>query len=108
MWPALFPEISARHEWVGFADADVLFGDLAAEVDLLTARDDLLVPSSWHPYPLANGNFMLFRAMERVLHAFRGAGWRFVPCGHHISPHLRLDGVAGSDRCFVDRSGRLT
>ena len=76
MWPALFPEISVRHEWVGFADADVLFGDLAAEVDLLTASDDLLVPSSWHPYPLANGNFMLFRATERVLQAFRGAGWR--------------------------------
>ena len=76
MWPALFPEVSARHEWGGFADADVLFGDLAAEVDLLTASDDLLVPSSWHPYPLANGNFMLFRATERVLHAFRGAGWR--------------------------------
>ena len=76
MWPVLFPEVSARHEWVGFADADVLFGDLAAEVDLLTASDDLLVPSSWHPYPLANGNFMLFRSTARVLQAFRGAGWR--------------------------------
>jgi hypothetical protein len=76
MWPVLFPEISARHAWVGFADADVLFGDLASEIDLLGESDDLLVPSSWHPYPLANGNFMLFRSTDRVLNAFRGAEWR--------------------------------
>ena len=103
MWPALFPEVSARHEWVGFADADVLFGDLAAEVDLLTARDDLLVPSSWHPYPLANGNFMLFRSTERVLHAFRGAGWREAVRSPGYSVFDEWLGPAWKSNC-----GRLT
>ena len=77
MWPTLFPEISQKHEFVGFADADVLFGDLAGEVAALGPEDDVLVPSSWHPFPLANGNFMLFRSEPRVLDVFRGAkAWR--------------------------------
>ena len=103
MWPVLFPEISARHEWVGFADADVLFGDLAAEVDLLTASDDLLVPSSWHPYPLANGNFMLFRSTARVLQAFRGAGWREAVRSPGYSVFDEWLGPAWKSNC-----GRLT
>ena len=32
MWPALFPELSARHEWIGHADTDILWGNLSAEV----------------------------------------------------------------------------
>ena len=40
-------------------------------------EDDILVPSSWYPMPLANGNFMLLRSNAHVLGAFkRHAGWR--------------------------------
>jgi hypothetical protein len=77
MWPTLFPEVAAAHEFVGYADLDVIFGDLAAEVRALRDGDDLLVPSSWYPSPLANGNFLLFRSERRVLDIFRRhAGWR--------------------------------
>ena len=75
MWPALFPELASRHEFVGYADLDVIFGDLAAEVDALGPGDDLLAPSAWYPAPLANGNFLLFRRERADL--FRAFdGWR--------------------------------
>ena len=77
MWPALFPEVAAAHEFVGYADLDVLFGDLASEVRALRPGDDLLAPSSWFPAPLSNGNFLLLRSAPRVLDLFRDhPGWR--------------------------------
>ena len=70
-------QVAAAHEFVGYADLDVIFGDLAAEVRALRDGDDLLAPSSWYPSPLANGNFLLFRSERRVLDIFRRhAGWR--------------------------------
>ena len=32
MWPALFPELTARHDFIGYSDFDILLGDLASEV----------------------------------------------------------------------------
>ena len=71
MWPALLPELSERHQWIGYADPDVLFGNLSAEVERLRLEDDMLVPLERFPQPLSNGNFMLYRSTTRVLQAFR-------------------------------------
>ena len=30
MWPALFPELTRRHAWFGYADSDILFGNISA------------------------------------------------------------------------------
>ena len=76
-WPALFPEISARHSWVGFADIDMILGDLDAELATLQESDELLVPAAMYPHPLANGNFLLFRSTGKMLRVFeRIPGWR--------------------------------
>lgn len=57
MWPALFPEVAAAHDFVGYADMDVIFGDLGSEVRGMRDEDDVLVPSSWRapgaPHPPA-------------------------------------------------------
>ena len=77
MWPALFPELSSRHEWIGHADTDILWGNLSAEVAALSAEDELLVPSTYYPQPLTNGNLMLLRSTPKMIHAFRrSAHWR--------------------------------
>ena len=77
MWPSLLPELAQRHEWIGYADLDVLFGNLAAEVGRLDAEDDLLVPQNFYPQPLANGNMLLMRSVPRILEAFRHSSeWR--------------------------------
>ena len=76
MLPALFPEIAARHAWVGYADSDILWGDLASEVEELQPHHDLLVPSMFFPSPLANGNLLLMRSSQRLLYAFaRSSSW---------------------------------
>lgn len=76
MLPALFPEIASRHAWVGYADSDILWGDLASEVEALQPHHDLLVPSMFFPSPLANGNLLLMRSSQRLLHAFtRSSSW---------------------------------
>jgi len=74
MWPTLFPELTSRHEWIGFADHDIIFGDLDAEIDAVREDADLLVPKGFHPQPLANGNLMLFRTTKKMIQAFKGAG----------------------------------
>ena len=77
MWPALFPELSSRHEWIGHADTDILWGNLSAEVAALSVEDELLVPSTFFPQPLTNGNLMLLRTTPKMIHAFRrSAHWR--------------------------------
>mmetsp|Transcript_6343 Transcript_6343/g.21016 ORF Transcript_6343/g.21016 Transcript_6343/m.21016 type:complete len:263 (+) Transcript_6343:97-885(+) len=76
-WPALFPELARLHEWVGFSDLDVVYGDLDGEIARLQEGDELLVPAGMYPQPLANGNLMLFRSTHKLLHAWeRIPGWR--------------------------------
>ena len=70
LWPAMLPEISARHEWIGYADSDIIFGDLAAEVAHLQPKDELLTPAAFYPQPLSNGNFLLMRSVPKMLNAY--------------------------------------
>lgn len=70
MWPALFPELSSRHAWIGYSDYDILYGDLMSEVAELQETDEILVLTypltrigthSTKPNPLhAPGSFGLF------------------------------------------------
>lgn len=77
MWPAMLPEIVRRHEWIGFADSDIVFGNLSAEVARLRPDDDLLVPQAFYPQPLANGNLVIMRAVPKMVMAFRRSPhWR--------------------------------
>ena len=77
MWPAMMPELVRRHEWIGFADSDILFGNLSAEVARLQPGDDLLVPQAFYPQPLANGNLLFMRATPRMVRAFeRSPHWK--------------------------------
>jgi len=77
MWAALFPELRARHEWIGYTDHDIIFGDLASEVAALDASDELLTPAAWYPQPLTNGNLLLVRSTPKMVHAFRRSPmWR--------------------------------
>ena len=79
LWPALLAELSARHEWIGYADTDVLLGDLNAEITRLHADDELLVPMEFFPHPLANGNLLLMRSASKLLYAFnRSNTWHQV------------------------------
>ncbi|KAL1507818.1 hypothetical protein AB1Y20_006317 [Prymnesium parvum] len=77
LWPALFPELSARHAWIGYSDYDILYGDLAAELAGLTSSDELLVPLAYFPQPIANGNMLLMRNSTKMIRAFeRSDFWR--------------------------------
>jgi len=77
MWPALFPELVAKHEWIGFGDYDILYGDLDAELARLLPSDELLVPLGYFPTPLANGNLLLMRTTDKMVQAFRRSpSWR--------------------------------
>ena len=73
--PALFPELTARHEWIGYADNDIVLGELGSEFERLSAEDELLVPSQFYPEPLANGNLLFMRTSAKLVHAFRRAAW---------------------------------
>jgi hypothetical protein len=75
LWPAIFPELSARHEWMGVSDLDILYGDLFDELSQLRATDELLVPLGYFPTPLANGNLVFMRTTSKMLHAYRHAAW---------------------------------
>jgi hypothetical protein len=66
----MLPELSARHEWIGYADSDIIFGDLAAEVARLQPADELLTPAAFYPQPLSNGNFLLMRSVPKMLRAY--------------------------------------
>jgi len=83
-WPTLFPELTSRHEWIGFADHDIIFGDLDSEINAVSQDADLLVPKGFYPQPLANGNLMLFRTTKKMLQAFKNAGnWDTVIRDHN-------------------------
>ena len=77
MWPALFPDLLERHEWIGVGDYDVLYGDLNAELARLWPMDELLVPQGYYPTPLANGQLLFMRTTDKMVHAYRrAAGWK--------------------------------
>lgn len=77
MWLALFPELTARHEWIGYADSDIVWGNLTAEVSALRADDELLTPSNYFPHLLSNGNLLLMRSTPKMVNAFRRSpAWR--------------------------------
>ena len=77
MWLDLFPELTQRHQWFGFADSDILLGNISAEVEALRPADELLVPMPFFPHPIANGNFMLMRSVPKMLQAYkRNPQWR--------------------------------
>ena len=77
MWGALLPELSARHSWIGYADSDILLGNLSAEVDRLRGDEELVVPPAYFPQPLANGNLLLMATSRKMIRAFeRSSMWR--------------------------------
>ena len=77
LWAALFPEIAGRHAWIGYADSDILFGNLSSEVAELQPEDEILTPSSFFPHPISNGAFLLVRSEPKLVHAYvRSRNWR--------------------------------
>ena len=80
LFPAMFPELTARHRWIGTAEVDVLFGNLASEVKRLNHdEDELLVPQGYFPHPLANGQLVILRTSEKMIMAFkRLSGWKLA------------------------------
>ena len=52
MWAAIFPELTARHTFIGYSDHDILLGDLASEVARLQPDEDMLTPMAWFPQSL--------------------------------------------------------
>ena len=90
LWPALVPELSARHHWIGYVDSDVLLGNVSNEVEHLHDDVDVLVPAAFYPEPIANGNFMLMRSTDKMLYAFkRGLLWQ--PMLHRIFEYFAFD-----------------
>ena len=77
MWASLFPELTSRHEFIGYSDHDILLGDLATEVGKLSADDEMLTPLAWFPQPLTNGNLLLVRTTPKMVFAYRRSpAWR--------------------------------
>ena len=89
MWPALFPELSARHKFIGITEHDMLPGALSSEFARLRDEDDMMIPLERFPQPLTDANFMVFRSIPKMLHAYRRVpGWEQVI----TSPsHFRFD-----------------
>lgn len=89
MWPALFPELSTRHRFLGITEHDMLPGNLSAEVARLHELDDLMIPLERYPQPLTDANFMIFRTVPKMLQAFRRVpGWQQVVLSNK---HARFD-----------------
>eukprot|EP00326_Haptolina_ericina_P040568 CAMPEP_0181257174 /NCGR_PEP_ID=MMETSP1096-20121128/50105_1 /TAXON_ID=156174 ORGANISM="Chrysochromulina ericina, Strain CCMP281" /NCGR_SAMPLE_ID=MMETSP1096 /ASSEMBLY_ACC=CAM_ASM_000453 /LENGTH=165 /DNA_ID=CAMNT_0023355477 /DNA_START=246 /DNA_END=743 /DNA_ORIENTATION=+ len=77
MWATLFPELTERHRWIAYSDYDILYGRLADEVAALEENDEMLVPSSYFPQPLSNGNLVFIRTIPKMVNAFRRSPvWR--------------------------------
>ena len=89
MWPALVPELSARHAFVGITEHDMLPGDLSTEFARLSDADDMMLPLERFPQPLTDANFMVFRSQPKMLQAFRRVpGWEKVITSNR---HVRFD-----------------
>lgn len=89
MWPALVPELSARHAFIGITEQDMLPGDLSSEFARLSDADDMMLPLERFPQPLTDANFMIFRSIPKMLQAFRRVpGWQQVVTSNK---HVRFD-----------------
>lgn len=89
MWPALFPELSARHAFVGITEHDMLPGNLTAEFRRLRDDDDMMLPLERFPQPLTDANFMVYRSTPKMLHAYRRVpNWEQVVASNK---HVRFD-----------------
>ncbi len=89
MWPALYPELSARHAFIGVTEQDVLFGDVSSELARLRDDDDMMVPLERYPSPITDVNFMVYRSTPKMLQAFRRVpGWERVVTSNR---HFRFD-----------------
>ena len=89
MWPALVPELSSRHMFIGVTEQDMLPGDLSSEFARLADEDDMMLPLERFPQPLTDANFMVFRSTPKMLQAFRRVpGWEQVILNQR---HARFD-----------------
>lgn len=89
MWPALVPELSARHIFIGITEQDMLPGDLSSEFARLSDEDDMMLPLERFPQPLTDANFMILRSIPKMLQAFRRVpGWQQVITSNR---HARFD-----------------
>ena len=89
MWPALFPELSARHKFIGITEHDMLPGNLTAEFQRLRDDDDMMLPLERFPQPLTDANFMVYRTIPKMLQAFRRVpNWQQVITSNK---HMRFD-----------------
>ena len=89
MWPALFPELSARHTFIGITEHDMLPGNISAELSRLRDEDDMMLPLGRFPSPLTDANFMIYRSIPKMLQAFRRVpDWEKVVTS---SRHFRFD-----------------
>ena len=89
MWPALFPELSRRHAFIGISEHDMLPGNLSAEFSRLRDEDDMMLPLERFPQPLTDANFMVYRSIPKMLHAYRRVpNWQQVVTSN---VHLRFD-----------------
>ena len=89
MWPALFPELSARHKFIGITEQDMLPGNLSGEFARLSDDDDMMLPLERFPQPLTDANFMVYRSTPKMLQAFRRVpNWQQVIASNK---HVRFD-----------------
>jgi hypothetical protein len=89
MWPALFPELSARHKFIGMTEQDMLPGNLSSELVRLRDEDDMMLPFDRFPQPLTDANFMVYRTTSKMLQAFRRVpNWEQVITTNR---HFRFD-----------------
>jgi len=99
MWPALYPEITMLHEWVGYADSDIIFGDISSEIATLDEHPEteLLVPLGFWPMILSQGMLSLFRSTPKMVHAYlRSDRWREVvmlPAYYGFDEYWSFEGV---------------
>lgn len=77
--PSIFPEIAARHTWLGWSDYDLVLGNLSADIRALDPRRDDVLTNGRRKVHLSTGNFVLMRTSPHVLTAWkRSRIWRRV------------------------------
>ena len=73
----LFPELAARHQWLGWIDYDMVLGTgLSTDTLALDERGDIVFPGDRPP---CNGNFFAMRTASDAIDAWRNSAiWRDV------------------------------